>query len=290
MAENAIQKAPQTGVVALNKMLNTDAMQRKFESMLGKKSVGFLSSISNIVTNNALLQKADINTIVLAAAQAAALDLPINPNLGYAAIIPFNDRKSGRCIAQFQIMRDGFVELALRTGQVVAIVNEPVYEGELVHRNRFRDEYVFDESKRSSVKIIGYMAYIRLLNGFEKTIYMTTEECKAHALKYSKTYAKNYGLWVDDFTSMALKTPLKKLIKKYCPKSIEMQRALESDNASFSGDVNDPENAQPIYVDNQAVTVEATEVVEIDPEAVPVAEVEAKPAPAPQPQAKGEEF
>lgn len=280
MAENAIQKAPQTGVQALNKMLNTEQMQKKFADMLGKKSVGFLSSISNIVTNNDLLQKADTASIVLAAAQAASLDLPINPNLGFAAIIPFNDTKNHRCLAQFQIMRDGWVELAMRTGQVVSLVNEVVYEGELVSRNRFKDEYVFDETQRKSDKSIGVMAYIKLANGFEKTVFMTMDESKAHAMAYSKTFKKGYGLWKENFEAMALKTVLKKLIKKYCPKSIEMQTALVSDNASFQGDM---DNAQPVYADNQ----EYVEVQEVNVDAIPVEEV--KPE-EPKPVQEEEDF
>lgn len=288
MTENAIQKAPQTGVQALNKMLNTEAMQKKFADMLGKKSVGFLSSISNIVTNNELLQKADTTSIVLAAAQAASLDLPINPNLGFAAIIPFNDTKNRRCLAQFQIMRDGFVELAMRTGQVVSLVNEIVYEGELVKRNRFRDEYEFDETQRKSDKVEGYMAYIRLANGFEKTVFMTIDEAKAHGLAFSKTFKKGYGLWKENFDAMALKTVLKRLIKKYCPKSIEMQQALTADQASFKGDVNDIENAQPIYGDNQPIDVPAHEIQTINPDEIPVAEV--KDAPNPKVETEKEDF
>ena len=283
MTEKTIQRVPQTGIKALNNMLNTDTMKKKFADMLGKKSVGFLSSISNIVTNNDLLQKADINSIVLAAAQAAALDLPITPNLGFSAIIPFNDNKKSQCLAQFQIMRDGWVELAMRTGQVVSLVNEIVYEGELVKRNRFRDEYEFDETQRKSDKVIGFMAYIRLNNGFEKTVFMTVEEAREHGLKYSKTLKKGYGLWKDDFNSMALKTVLKRLIKKYCPKSIDMQRALVSDQATFNGDVNDPDNAQPIYADNQTIDVPAHEVQEVNPEEVPIVDVAVAPTQAAQP-------
>lgn len=176
-------------------------------------------------------------------------------------------------------MRDGWVELALRTGQVVALVNEPVYEGELISRNRFRDEYVFDETQRKSNKVVGYMAYIKLTNGFEKTVYITADEAKAHALKYSKTFKKGYGLWKDDFEAMALKTVLKKLIKKYCPKSIEMQRAIVADNASFKGDVENFDNVQPVYADNQEVVdVPDHEVQEINPDEIPVAEVKEVPA------------
>ena len=241
MAEN--------NLVALKGALGNDSIKNKFAELLGKKSAGFLTSITNVVQNNDLLQKAEVNSIILAAAQAASLDLPINPNLGFSAIIPFNDRKSGKCVAQFQIMRDGWVDLCLRTGQFEYIANEVVYEGELVERNRFTDTYIFDESKRTSDKIVGYMASFKLTNGYRKTIYMSVEEVKAHGMQYSQTFKKGYGLWKDAFNQMALKTVLKMLLKKFAPKSIEtIAQAIEKDQASFVGDI---ENAQAVYVDNQ---------------------------------------
>lgn len=204
----------ETNLVALKNTLNADSVQKKFQEMLGKKSAGFITSITNVVQNNDLLQKAEVNSIILAAAQAASLDLPINPNLGFSAIIPFNDKKSGRCIATFQIMRDGWVDLCLRSGQFEYLVNEPVYEGELVEKNRFTDTYVFDEAKRTSDKVIGYMAAFKLTNGYKKTLYMSTEDIMAHAKRYSQTFKKGYGLWADDPKAMALKglavdTPIK---------------------------------------------------------------------------------
>lgn len=257
-------------LVQLKSALGADSIQKKFSEMLGKKSAGFLTSITNVVQNNDLLQKADVNSIILAAAQAASLDLPIIPNLGLSAIIPFNDKKSGRCVAQFQIQRDGWVELCLRTGQFEYIVNEKVYEGELVERNRFTDTYVFDESKRTGNNVIGYMASFKLTNGYRKTIYMSFEEVKAHGLQYSQTFKKGFGLWKDNFDAMALKTVLKMLLKKFAPKSIEsISQAIEKDQASFEGDI---DNAQAVYVDNQgggnikAEVVDFDEVVDVDVE------------------------
>ena len=242
MAEN-----PNTGLVALKNALSTDSVKQRFEEMLGKKAPGFITSITNVVSNNALLQKADRNSIILAAATAAALDLPINPNLGYAALIPYQDRKAGTCSCQMQVMRNGWVELAQRSGQVIKITNEIVYEGELVKCNRFKDEYEFDEAQRKSDKIVGYMAYVKLASGFEKTVFWTIEKCKEHGLRYSQTFKKGYGNWKDDFNGMALKTVLKHLIVKYVPKSLEMQMAIERDQASLMGDIDNP---QVVYVDN----------------------------------------
>ena len=257
--------AEMNNLPALKAALNTDGVKNKFFEMLGKKSAGFMTSITTVVQNNDLLQKAEVNSVILAAAQAASLDLPINQNLGFSSIIPFYDSKSGKTLAQFQIQRDGWVELCLRSGQFEYIVNEPVREGELVERNRFTDTYVFDESKRTSDKIIGYRASFKLTNGYKKTVYWTVEECKEHGLKYSQTFKKNFGLWKTAFDAMALKTVLKHLLKKYAPKSIEsIVRAIESDQATFVGDIDD---AKPVYNDNpMRVDCVEAEVVEVNEE------------------------
>lgn len=199
------QKNDRIGIPALKRILNNESIQKKFSDMLGKKSAGFITSVINVCQNNSMLANADANSIVLAAASAAALDLPVNPNLGYAAIIPYYDGKNKVTVAQFQLQRNAWVELAMRTGQVVRIANEPVYKGELVSKNRFTDEYVFDESKRESDEIIGYMAYAKLVNGYEKTVYWTVQECKEHGKRYSQTFKNGKGLWVDNFSAMALK-------------------------------------------------------------------------------------
>lgn len=220
--------------------------QEYLASVLGEKKDAFVTSLVSVVGNDANLQKCNPMSVIYAAMKSVPLGLPIENNLGYSAVIPYGEN------ASFQIMRNGWVELAMRTGQVKNIANEVVYEGELVKQNRFTDEYVFDESKRSSDKVIGYMAYIKLLNGFEKTVYWTVEKCKTHALRYSQTFKRKSGIWVDNFDAMALKTVLKHLIVKYCPKSSELQAAIRDDqtvtnsaNVSTYADNTPDEQAQP---------------------------------------------
>ena len=265
---NQIQQQDKIGISAIKKMLNSESVQKQFNDMLGKKSAGFITSVLSVCQNNELLAKAEAKSVVLAAASAAALDLPINPNLGYAAIVPYFDRKKNLNLGTFQLQRNGWVELCMRTGQVVRMANEPVYDGELVSHNRFTDEYIFDESKRTSDTIIGYMAYAKLTNGFEKTVYWSVDKCKEHGLRYSQTFKKGYGLWVDNFSAMALKSVLKHLIVKYLPKSIELNMAIERDNATMEGEL---DNMKPRYYDNP--TSDEETVVEFE-EAEVVEEVE----------------
>lgn len=273
--QNQIQSKPKVGIAALKDMINNDVVKRQFQDVLKDEAAGFITSVISVCQNNALLSKTDAKSVILAASAAATLKLPINPNLGLAALVPFNDRKSGLCLCQMIVMRNGWVELAQRTGKVVRIANEPVYEGELVKANRFTDEYEFDETKRVSDKIIGYMAYVKLTNGFEKTVYWTVEKCKQHGLRYSQTFKKGYGLWVDDFNSQALKTVLKHLIVKYLPKSIELQNAAATDQAAFNGDIDNP---KAVYLDSphEEEVGEAVDFEEVDAESGEVQQEEPK--------------
>ena len=220
--------------------------------MLGKRAPQFLTSITSVVSNNALLQKADASSIVMGAAIAASMDLPLNPNLGYAALVPFNSKDG--CFAQFQIMVKGWTDLFLRSGQCQSLINEVVYEGQLVSKNKFTGDYVFDESAKTSDKIIGVMAYFRLTNGFEKTEYMTIEEVKAHAQKFSQSYRRGAGIWKEHFEEMAKKTCLKRLLTKWAPKSLEMNMLQTFDQSVVKGDIHHLEEAEAQYPDNNNST------------------------------------
>ena len=233
----------------LKSALNAPSVRQKFEEMLGKRSSQFMTSITSVVSNNALLQKADVNSIIMGSAVAASMDLPLNANLGYAALVPFNSKDG--CFAQLQVMVKGWTELFLRSGQCQSIICETVYEGQLVKKNKFTGEYVFDEDAKTSDKIIGFMAYFRLTNGFEKYEYMTIEEIKAHAQKFSQTFRRGSGIWKEHFEEMAKKTVLKRLITKWAPKSIEMQRMAMFDQAVVNGNIEDIDNANVVYADNQ---------------------------------------
>ena len=281
MANNNLPQLKQT--------LNAPSVKAKFEEMLGKRAPQFMTSITSVVQNNALLQKAEVNSIVMGSAIAASMDLPLNPNLGYAALVPFNSKDG--CFAQLQIMVKGWTELFLRSGQCQSIICETVYDGQLVKKNKFTGEYVFNEDAKKSDKIIGFMAYFRLTNGFEKYEYMTIEEVKAHAQKFSQTFRKGAGIWKDHFEEMGKKTVLKKLLTKWAPKSIEMQQMAIFDQAVVDGKVDDLENAQANYADNKNdKDVDEQEFVEADKPVVEAKVVDPTPTPTPSSDFENDEF
>ena len=238
-------------------MLETPAFKKKFEEMLGKKAAGFISSIIAVTNSSNYLMKADPATVIGAAAQAAMLDLPINQSLGFAYIVPYKGA------AQFQLGYKGYIQLAQRSGQYADIGAKTVYEGELEYENRLLDKFRFGE--RTSDKVIGYLAYFRLTNGFEKMLYMTIDEAQAHAKKYSQNYKGGTDKWgLADFNVMAEKTVLKRLLSKYGPLSIEsiqMSQALANDGGviSMNNDGDFDVNFSGETIDAETETEESTD-------------------------------
>ena len=130
----------------------------------------------------------------------------------------------------------------MRTGAYKTISATEVYEGEIKSFNRITSDIEFGEAK--SQKVVGYMAYFRLLNGFEKYVYMTKQEVERHAETYSKTYKSENGIWKKNFDAMATKTVLKRLLSKYGFLSIEMNTAMINDQAvvKIEGDTTEVES------------------------------------------------
>lgn len=238
--------------ITLKGLFSQDNVKQRFQELLGKNASQFITSVLQITQSNDLLSKADPFSIYGAAATAATLNLPLNNNLGFAYIVPYNvKQKNGsyKVLAQFQIGAKGFKQLALRSGQFTKLNETDVREGEIVHYDRMAGDISFkwieNHAERSKAKVVGYVSYFKLINGFEQTFYMTVEELEAHGKKYSQTFRKGMGLWKDDFDSMCRKTVNKLNLSKNAPLSIEMQTAIKTDQAV----VTDPETEDVDYID-----------------------------------------
>lgn len=205
------------------KLLRSEEVTARFREMLGEKAAGFVASVLNVVYASDHLRNADPNSIITAAFTAATLDLPVDKNLGFSWIVPYKGQ------AAFQMGWRGYVQLAIRTGQYLAINAAEIYEGEEIKEDRLTGRIVLN-GRRTGDHVIGYVAYFKLLNGFEKFHYMTVEQVTAHAKKYSKSWGKADSAWTTNFDAMAKKTVLKALISKYGIMSIQMRTAIQYDS------------------------------------------------------------
>ena len=237
--ENTVQKVETK--TSLKSLLNSPAIKAKFEEMLGNRTSSFLSSIISAVSTNKQLGACEPMSVITAAAIAASVNLPINSSLGFAHIVPYKG------IAQFQMGWKGFVQLALRSGQYQTINLSPVYTGQIRNHNPFTGTMEFSAEPVTDFTFgnqIGYLLYFKLMNGYEKYFFMTKQECEHHGKKYSQSFKKGYGLWVDNFEAMALKTVAKLGLSKYGILSVEMQTAIELDQVIAN------EKGDHVYIDN----------------------------------------
>ena len=236
-------RANQSINTMLNSLLDGEKMRRRFDELLGKRTPQFLSSLVSMINDNKDLQEAFYQSpmsVIKSALQAATYDLPIDPSLGYAYIVPFNNSyKDERGMwqkkkqATFVIGYKGMTQLCLRTGAYSRIPDAvDVREGELISYDRLTGDAVFkwieDEDEREKLPIVGYAGYFRLANGAEKTIYMTTAQIRKHEERNRKGSGMGKG-WREDFDAMARKTVIRRLCSKYALMSIEYQNAASRD-------------------------------------------------------------
>ncbi len=259
-----------TGIKVFNNLINSDLMRTKIHQMVGATdSQEFITSITSAVNTNPALAECDPQTIISAALLGQSLHLKPSPQLGYFYMVPFNNRKKGTKEAQFQLGYKGLLQLAIRTSEYIDIDAIEIKEGEYKGRDKFtgrpKFEFVEDDDIRENLPVVGYMAYFEMKNGYIKRLYWSKTKMENHADTYSMAFDlekyhdlqegkipqseqwKYSSFWYKNFDEMAKKTMLRQLLSKHGLLSTEMQKAVESDQAVITKDL------QPEYVDNENV-------------------------------------
>ena len=255
----ALKESKNNVPTTIRSLFSDEKIKKRFEEILGKKAQGFISSVINVTNNNSLLRNAEANTVLSAAVVAATLDLPIDPNLGFAYIVPYGNK------AQFQMGYKGFIQLALRTGQYARLNATPIYKNQFKSWNPLTEELDVDLSIAGEGEIIGFAFYFRLINGFEKTTFAYKTDLLAHGKRYSKTF--NNGPWKTHPDEMCIKTLIKSTLQKWGILSIEMQTALKVDQGVINSENLDEPGAIE-YVDANPIEVDY-EVLEETRQGIP---------------------
>lgn len=293
-------KPVQTNREKMRGLIATPEIAEMFKQALGKNAGAFLTSIIEIYNGDAKLQLCNPGDVIREAMKAATLGLPLSKALGMAYIIPYDTNKKQLdgtwkkvVTPNFQLGYRGILNLCQRSGRYTCINDGPVYEGELRGFDKLSGEIDLS-GERTSDKVIGYFAYIRLNNGFTKTFYATVKQIAEHAKKFSKGLAKEVSVdtlvelvnkpadpnakqsvgWLGNFEAMARKTCLLQ-VTKYTPKSI--------DELQIDAIVQGAEQAGAQAYDEAMADYQEVEEVVNEPQAV--AETSEATAPAPQPKA-----
>ncbi|MBC2594916.1 recombinase RecT [Ruficoccus amylovorans] len=256
-------RQPLSAAKGVQALCESPAIQARINDILGKRAPQFVSSIVQLTQTNTMLMRAEPKTIIAAAITAATLDLPINQNLGYAYVVPY--KTDGKYQAQFQLGYKGLIQLAQRSGQFAQMNDFVVAHGALVEFDEITGVLRVDRARGDDSKEPdGYGFYFKLLNGFEKTVFWPLAKVQAHAQRFSQAYSRGYASpWKSDFDAMARKTVIKHALSKYAPLSVEMQQAVNHDQAVIDLDTGHaayPDNGQPDFQDTDIEVAEPTDI------------------------------
>ena len=259
--EQAVQPKQPTIPQLLNNTLDQSGFKKRFDELLGKRAPQFVSSLASLISSTPEVLSIFSNDpvqVIQTALKAAAYDLPIEKSLGYAYILPFKGT------ATFVLGYKGMVQLALRTGLYMRLNAVDVREGELVNYDRLTEDVEFawepDNAKRAKLPIIGYVAFYRLKNGMEKTLYMTKAEISAHEMANRKGKYQN-PVWKNHFDEMAKKTVLRRLLSKWGIMSINYLEASPADQQIMKnmaeGTLDDDDT--PVTIENEPNNLQENE-------------------------------
>ncbi len=175
----------------------------------------FLRSANLAILNNKDLTAAvqtDQGRISLmnALMYAAVTGLSLNPAEGKACLIAYGNS------INYQIMKNGLIELALETKQVEFIVSDVVRENDTarIKKTMAGDDIEHYIALTERGKIIGFYAAMKLINGGQHVVYMTIKEMEEHRDKYGKGISKPDSAWRKSFEGQGNKTVVKRLLTR----------------------------------------------------------------------------
>ena len=289
---NEVAVKQEEGKKSIVAYLTSPAVRENITSVLGKDHVdSFVSDVVACVQNTPALGKCTNTSIFTAALLSKSINLPLTPQLGYAYLVPYDNKKQvdGHTEwvkeATFQMGWKGYVQLALRSQNYRKLIATDVRKGEINGYNPFDDKYEIqplDFEKRNAkddkgnyiIPIIGYYAKMEMTNGFVKEMYMSHEDMLAFATKYSKSYRSDkdkhtsYSFWTIKFEDMAKKTMLRQLLGKWGLLTAELEAAYTHDMATIDMDGNidyvdnKPDDPEPVVnpFKNEVIEAEAVEI------------------------------
>jgi len=272
-----------TGVAEMKQLVAKKA--NDIVAILGGDKQRFEKFRSNVVRlySQGDLSKCSPVSVLGAAMQAAYLGLDLDPNLGQAYVIARWNGKKKVTEATFQTGYKGLIDLARRSGQLVDLYANIVYENEpffykyTVEGVKFEHEPL-PPSKRGARKIGAYMV-AKLITGFHFE-FMWAEEIM-EIKKLSQSAGKSFSPWNSNPIAeegMWKKTVIRRGLK-YLPMSTEVQRLVAIEEAEEAGKSVDFSGVVDGGVDNVVIESEETpscdketgEVLEAAVEEVPVA-------------------
>lgn len=220
----------------------------------------FARIVLSALSSNPTLQQTTPQSFLGAMMTAAQLGLEPNTPLGQAYLIPY--RNHGVMEATFQLGYKGLIDLAYRSGEISVIQAQVVYKNdEFSYSFGLEPSLKHVPAKESRGEPSHVYAVFRTKDGGYGFEVMSMDDVRAHAQQYSKAFGN--GPWKTNFTEMAKKTVLKKVLK-YAPLKSDFARGVAQDG-TIRTEINEDMFSTPaVVIDaDYEVDEETGEVIDI---------------------------
>ena len=218
-ARNAAEARETTPAGDLTGMIR--GMQGEFQAAMpqGSEAVQLVRDAMTCLRQTPALADCDAASILGGLMTCAQLGL--RPGvLGQAYLVPFKSGDDGRFYAQLIIGYQGLSALAWRSGMLTGISGRVVHE-----RDEFRvvlglredlihTPYAPIGPGDTAGSAVAYYVVLKFLGGATHFEYAYRAEIEAHRDKYARGAAKASSPWVTAFDQMALKTLIRRAMKR----------------------------------------------------------------------------
>lgn len=182
------------------------------------------------------LAECDMSSFLSCCLRCASLGLEPSAvdGLGNAYILPYKD-KSGKMLAQFQLGKNGMLELVKRSGLVSTIRTQCVYDGD--DFDYYEDEGGLHFHYRpnleaphgeDNMKLVYLSAHMK--DG--GSVFLAMSKNEVDAIK-ARSKAQSFGPWKTDYEAMAEKTVIRRAFNRgLLPRSVEVAKAVSQDETT----------------------------------------------------------
>ena len=161
------------------------------------------------------------STLLSALKRAAVVGLPIDPAHKMVNLACYREEGGGYKI-EYQIMKDGYIELALRDGHLAEFRTRVIYENDQFEmgENEKGDTYSLKKAIDDPGAIRGFLAVGKLPDGTVRTLYMSRSQMDDWAdrfgtrIKKGKNAGQLIPLWTKTYEGAGQKTVARQLLTK----------------------------------------------------------------------------
>ena len=235
-------------------------------------------------------QLAECEPLSLLGAMMTCASLGLEPNtvLGHAYLIPFKNRRKNITEVQLVIGYKGMIDLARRSGHIVSMHADVVYDGDDFDFHYGTDQFLRHKPAGARGTPTHAYCYVKLTDGEAFIVYPYAQVLAirdaSQGYRTAVKYGKQDSPWIAHEHQMARKTMVRAIFNEL-PVSIEkLSDALEIDDqrADFGAFAMDPTaGAAGVSDDGEVLDGEATPA-EDDPAAEPAPEKETPSRQAPK--------